>query len=316
MVNRKSFSDEQFDLAKSMLRSSENHFIRFERSTQGNPVVVFRCPNRTENSINLNKVTSGYLCTCSKCLDNPSDELKASLLHKAENHKTKCNHFGFEYIRTDFRSSGNTSIVANCPHGKKHTFNLSVISSKKLTCSCNKEVSNSTFEDLSTKNDSAPIPPKKLCKSCLSENCVCSVIRQIATTSDLTKCQYVVGYNAIFAEITFANLRTIGMDRYFARLAKSSNLNPLVMLRLVNWRRIAKINSKQKEPGYNIDHIIPLSHFDLNNPLHVYWANDLRNLRFVPEDQNAKKGSKLTKEDLLLIQQSKYLTAVMQKIKM
>ena len=59
--------------------------------------------------------------------------------------------------------------------------------------------------------------------------------------------------------------------------------------------------------GYHVDHIIPLSAFDITNPRHVYLAHLPCNLRWLPASENSKKNDTIPHS---LIKSSTELSAI------
>ena len=53
-------------------------------------------------------------------------------------------------------------------------------------------------------------------------------------------------------------------------------------------------------PGYELDHIIPLSKYDLNNPEELHSAFNYRNTQLLWSPVHRKKGTKLPDESVLL----------------
>jgi hypothetical protein len=313
MVNRKHTSQEILAQSKEVLLENEYKFTRFDSSKQGNPVVVFKCPYGIENIINVKKVIASYLCKCNMCLTNPTPAMISYFESTSKSHKQKCEHFGLVYLKTCFRTGNNTTILAKCSHDKELKISLKDFSSKNLSCTCDNQRVTTTFMDLSQKGVIQEVKGLKDCKVCHYQECVCGVIGRIVSQGS-SPTAHITGQNAIFSEFNITKVKTVGMDRYLARLMKKTTLSPFVVLKLVNWSKIAKIRTKQKKVGENIDHIIPLAAFDLNKPLHILWANDIRNLRFVPEDYNTQKGSTIANEDLKIIETSTFLKKVLNSL--
>lgn len=54
-----------------------------------------------------------------------------------------------------------------------------------------------------------------------------------------------------------------------------------------------KIGPKPSNGNYHLDHIIPLSKFDLTNPRHIVLAHTPENLQWLDSKLNLKKGNKI-----------------------
>jgi hypothetical protein len=54
-------------------------------------------------------------------------------------------------------------------------------------------------------------------------------------------------------------------------------------------------------PVWHIDHIVPLSHFDLFNPMHRAMANHYTNLRPMFAKENMSRGARITKPIQMLL---------------
>lgn len=80
-------------------------------------------------------------------------------------------------------------------------------------------------------------------------------------------------------------------ERYFLEVTKITRMQPIVILENYEKRGKAGI-----EGAYHLDHIYPISK-GFDNKIPVEIIGDISNLRFIPWEENLRKGNRLDYED-------------------
>jgi hypothetical protein len=312
------------------------------KSSKKNTILTIKCPNDKDLVLTLEQLILGKRCNCNSCpspdtnvTDNPQNFISLMRDVATNSNQTfiqyeqfsdveyvriKCEHSNFFKLRLSKFTKG---FKCNCWQidnskkqakraknaTKKNAKQSSEISSQKSS-KCNVIEGKIDFLKAVEQAEFLPYSNTVSCSRCTDTQSG-TTPKYLKTgdntcTKELYTCNcdeclfnYNLGYNTIKSEF-----KTI-LNRLNGRTA----LTHTQIVRSIDWFEIRKMFESFTQ-GMTVDHIIPLCYFDLNNSIHLRWANDRRNLRFLSEEENKAKSHFLFPADLDLIKNSNFLTMV------
>ena len=246
----------------------------------------FICPQQHRAKMIWNSFKKGHRCPqCAKnrriTQEYAEDILKAkgyTLLGDVKGAKSKVTFIcdrGHKYSMT----LGNLKNGANC---------AKCVGSAKLTLEeAQKLFRDKGFELLATEYTNALTPMPFICDKGHSHFTTINAVR------DGKKCG--ICFQSWLKGSTGIKARTI-----YSRFRRKSELNKDILINIANKLVTPELENFYNEtpPGYNVDHIIPLSYFDHNSIDQLVNSYSLDNLQYLTFTENCRKNNNLTIQDL------------------
>jgi hypothetical protein len=290
VVNTKLCSPDFAELSEVKLDKIINHILTSRRLTmlnQGDDEVIVKCTNNAIFCFNIQDFINGADCNCVTCNAKRKKRFDTLTLKAAKNN---LRFLVDEYIE------GINLFPVKCSNNQVHILNNLQFYNKNYVCDCvqvNQTHNTNTSTSKITKIFHIPQ----------------------SFVHGLDAIQYKTDQDILFNDSNPYPVHLHYTYPLLRRLLTRTKLPTMLILDNIDYISINIMyemlkKSTMNETQLSIDHIIPVSFFDVDNIAHVRACWDLRNLRYMTSLENNIKSNGIRHIDLTYIYQSAFLTDV------
>jgi hypothetical protein len=288
VIHTKLCSPDFAELSEVKLEKIINHILTSRRLTllnQSDDEVIVKCINNAIFCFNIQDFINGADCNCKSCNAKRKKRFDNLTLKAAKNN---LRFLVDEYIE------GINLFPVKCSSNQVHILNNLQFYNKNYVCDCIQpnQVPNTTSLKVSK---------------------IFHIPQSVAHGTELI--QYKTDNDILFNDANPYPVHLHYTYPLLRRLLTRTKLPTMLILDNIDYVSINIMyemlkKSTMNETQLSIDHIIPVSFFDVDNIAHVRACWDLRNLRYMTSLENNIKSNGIRHIDLNYIYQSAFLTDV------